>query len=124
MNDPAEALRGRLRADLKQAMRARLAEEAAVLRLLIAAVDNAQAVEAPDLGRGYVVLEFGDKAGEVPRRVLSDADVAGLIGREYELRLKAAGEFEALRRSEDAERLRREAAVVARYLSPMASTSW
>ena len=44
-SDAAESLKARLRADLKLAMRARAKLDVGVLRALIAALDNAQAVQ-------------------------------------------------------------------------------
>jgi uncharacterized protein YqeY len=114
--DAAETLKARLRADLKQAMRARASLEVGVVRALIAALDNAQAVPIGDAHQRYVVHAFGDGATEVPRLVLDAARVEGLLGDELAGRLQAADQIEGLGRAERAAELRAEAAIVARYL--------
>ena len=105
----AAAFRQRLRYDLKAAMRARNEAEVRLLRALGAAVDNAEAVP---LGE-EALRRFSE--GEMARRKLSDADIAGLLARERAERLDAAADFERLGESSEAERLRSEAALVARY---------
>ena len=53
--------------------------------------------------------------GEMARRELSDADIAELLARERSERLEAAADFDRLGQAAEAERLRAEAALVARY---------
>ncbi len=53
-------LTGRLRTDLKAAMLGRRVAEIEVLRSLIAAIDDAQAVPVSSLHETYVVRAFGD----------------------------------------------------------------
>ena len=110
----ATALKERLRADLKAAMQARAAAQVRVLRALIAALDNAEAVP----GVAYTALPgtFGDGANEVSRLELDDAAVEALLAREVEERLAAAADYERRDRAEDAARLRDEAALVSGYL--------
>lgn len=105
----AAAFRQRLRDDLSAAMRARNDAEVRLLRALGAAIDNAEAVP---LG-GEELRRFGD--GEVARRELSDRDIAEVLARESMERLEAAGDFERLGQATEAERLRAEAELVARY---------
>ena len=116
MTMPAERLKARIRADLTLAMKARDSAQASLLRVLVAALDNAEAVPVGTGHDRYVVREFGDPAAEVPRRILSSDEVAALLDRERAEREKAAAEFERLGRPEDAQRLRQEALWVARYL--------
>lgn len=106
--DPAEDMRSRLQADLRAALKARAAPDVAVLRVLIAAIDNA----------GAVLLEPGVGAGqtEVERRRLSQADVRALLRREQAALEGAADELVRVGRPAEAERSRREAAIAGRYL--------
>ena len=66
----ATALKERLRADLKAAMQARASDEIRLLRTLIAALDNAEAV--PGTPGGYVHRAFGDAGAEVARLELDE----------------------------------------------------
>ena len=109
----AAALKERLRADLKAAMQARANDEVRLLRTLIAALDNAEAV--PSVQTRYVPRQFGDPGGEVARRELDGSDVETVLAAEAESRLAAAADYEQHGRSEDAARLRREADLIARY---------
>ncbi len=115
--DAAEAAKLRLRADLRLAMRARDALETAVLRAVIAALDNAQAVPAGDAHQTYVERPFGDASAEVPRLILGTKAVEALLEAEAADRLEAADQCERLARPERATQLRAEAAIVARYLA-------
>src|SRR5438067_13259129 len=93
MTDPAEIIKPRLRADLLTAMRARAAVEVAVLRALVAAFDNAEAIEVGERHQRYVELKFGDRSAEVPRRRLTQADVENLLGREVQERRDAGAQL-------------------------------
>jgi uncharacterized protein YqeY len=108
----ATALKQRLRADLMAALQARAADEVRVLRTLIAALDNAEAVPGD-----YTALPraFGDPSGEVARRELDAGAVEALLASEVEARLAAASDYERHGRTDEAARLRDEAAFVARY---------
>ena len=109
----ATAFKARLRADLKAAMQARATDEVRLLRTLIAALDNAEAVSgAPDK---YVPRAFGDPSGEVPRLVLDDEAVSRLLASEIESRLAAADDYERHGEAEQARRLRDEAGLIDRY---------
>jgi uncharacterized protein YqeY len=109
----AAALKERLRGDLKSAMQAKAAAEVRVLRTLIAALDNAEAV--PTEIQGYVSREFGDPSGEVARRELGRAEIDAVIAAEIESRLAAATDYDRHQRPDESARLRDEAAVIARY---------
>lgn len=113
--DLSQALTDRLRADLKIAMQARAREEAGVLRALIGAVDNAQSVQLDPNFKPAHVGTFGDRANEVPRKPLSQADIKALLQREIDERLSAADEIERAGRPDRSEVLRAEAAIIARY---------
>lgn len=112
--DPAEAMRARIRTDLKQAMQDRRPADVSLLRALLAEIDNAQAPAAvPD--NPYRPRQFGTGAAEVPRRPLSAEALRALLEREAAQRRAAAAALEAHGRGSDAEVLRREADAVMRY---------
>ncbi len=106
----------RLRTDLKSAMRTRTSLDVSVLRSLIAALDNAQAVPVGDQHARYVDYEFGDPSVEIPRLVLDAADVEAVLEREASEWSVAADRFEALGQSDKSAELRKQATIVARYL--------
>lgn len=110
----ASALKERLRADLKDAMQGKRAEDVALLRKLIAALDNAEAVPT----EGYRPRAVDGSSGEVARRELDGAELDSLLMSEIAERQTAAAEFERHGRVGEAARLRGEAALVSRYLGP------
>ena len=109
----AVALKERLRADLKAAMQGRATDEVRLLRTLIAAVDNAEAVPGEHKN---IQRTFGDPGSEVARRELDGGDLAALLDREIEERLAAAAGYDA-GQPDQAARLRAEAALIAGYLA-------
>lgn len=114
----AAALKERLRADLKTAMRERKTGDVAVIRTLIAAVDNAEAVPTGTDGAATPrsgTRAFGDSSGEVARRELDDAELDKVFAREIETRLAAAEDYAQHGRNDDAARLREEAKVIEGY---------
>lgn len=114
----ATALKQRLRSDLKAAMQVRAADEVRVLRVLIAALDNAEAV--PSEQKGYVPRAFGDPNGEVARLDLGAGAVEALLADEVAARLAAAADYRDLGQSDEAARLEAEATVISRYLTRQA----
>jgi uncharacterized protein len=108
-SDAAEIMRQRLQADLRCAMKGRLALEVAVLRALIAAIDNAGAVALSP--------KLAPRQSEVARRRLGINEVHAILFREYETRQTAADEFTRMGRITESERASLEMAVVRRYLS-------
>jgi len=109
----AAAFKERLRADLKAALQARETGKVRVLRTLIAALDNAEAVEVEQTP--YRPRAFGDASGEVARRQLDDEAIEALLATEAAGRLAAAADYERHGRAEEAAALREEAALVASY---------
>src|SRR5690242_15507976 len=91
-----EAMKARLRRDLRTAMKRGDNGETALLRELVAALDNAEAVplreERPSVDRHA----FSDGSAEGERRVLTQGDVHALILREMNARVEAAAEFARL----------------------------
>lgn len=116
MSDVTAFTKTRIRSDLTAAMKARRNAETSLLRGILAALDNAEAVSVGTAHDRYAVRMFGDPSVEAPRRVLSEADVHHLLLRESAEREEAAQEFEKLGKPDEAERLRNEVSVIARYL--------
>lgn len=116
---PAEALRARLRADLTAAMKARRTAAVAPLRSLLAAVDNAEAVEvtaAPSTSGEHVAgAGVGVGSTEVRRRTLSAADLRALVEAEVADRVAAAAEYAAHGRADAAATVRAEADLLRTY---------
>lgn len=107
--DPAEALRQRLQTDLRLAMKSREVFEVAVLRMLIAAIDNAGAVP---LSPKSEPPQF-----EVERRRLSLDELEAILLREREVRQAAVTEFARLGLGAQSTQAAGEVAIVDRYLS-------
>lgn len=107
----AADLKQRLRGDLKTAMQSGARDEVRLLRTLVAALDNAEAVPM----EGHELRRFDKAAGDIVRRGLDEREIAALLARERGERLAAAASFEQLGQPAEALRLRKEAALVARY---------
>lgn len=94
-----------LRAALGDAMRARQMHAVAVLRETLAAIDNAEAAQAPaaaPMQQGvFAGSVAGLGAGEVPRKVLGPDDVAAIVEREITERRDAAAMYERLGRHDE-----------------------
>src|SRR5262245_10662417 len=89
----AMAMKLRLRDDLRAAMAGKRTAEVAVLRSLLGALDQAEAVAVAAPGRGYVSLKFGDPAAEVPRKQLSPEEVRAVVRHERNELRAAADEY-------------------------------
>jgi len=117
-------MRTNLRDDLKAALKSRDRAAIMALRSALAAIDNAEAVpvgQAPGLAAGnehVAGAAVGLGASEAPRRDLTAADLRSIVENEVRERDNAAEEYERLGRTEQAERLRAEAAVLRRHLDP------
>lgn len=99
-------LRTLLRADLNQARKAHDSELVTLIRTLIAAIDNAEAVDVSTAMEG---------ASEAPRRNLSDDEIMKIVLDEgHDLR-SAADDYEEHGRPDEAQRLRSLAKVADRY---------
>jgi uncharacterized protein YqeY len=123
--DTAKAMQERLRADLRAAMKARQSLEVALLRGLIAAIDNAQSAgiaagptvsAAPAAHSQWVAAGGAFGSGEVERRSLTAEDIAELLAGEVARREATAMEMDRVGRSDLANTARVEAATVRRYL--------
>jgi uncharacterized protein YqeY len=115
-------MRDRLREDLSAAMKARDRVAITVLRTTLAAIDNAEAVdpsagETPVTGSHHIAgASAGVGSTDVTRRVLSDADIDAVIREQADERWQVAAEYEKLGQVQAADTLRREAAVLDKYL--------
>ena len=104
----------RLKADLRIAVKARQNSTISAIRSMLAAIDNAGAVELDESLTPTV-----GTSGDVPRRILSEEQVQEILHREAENRRSAIATYERLRRQEEADRLRAELAVFGRYLDDL-----
>ncbi len=115
MSEPP--LQDRLRAALVAAMKARDVVAIAALRSALSAIDNAEAVVGitPALSGHSPIAGAvsGLGAAEVPRKLLTEHDIAAVVLAEVDERLAAASEYEAAGRADASSRLRAEAAVLA-----------
>ncbi len=110
-----------VRRDLRAAIKSRQPETISVLRTMIAAIDNAEAVqpesESPRSGDGAVAHSSpGVGSTEAPRRELAMSDVHAIVRdllREYETQ---AEHYRSMHQHEAADRLRRQANVLCAYL--------
>jgi uncharacterized protein len=112
-------LRQRLRAALPAAMKARDHAAVAALRSTLAAIDNAEAVDATVHSGGSLAIErspVGVGAAEVPRRVLTEEQVERIVRTEVADREAAAGGYERAGHPDRAARLRAEAAALTAHL--------
>jgi len=119
-------IREGLRAALTAAMKARDRVAVAALRSTLAALENAEAVDRPagtDARLGIGQIPVGVGAAEAERRVLTSAQVVGLVRAEVAEREAAAREYERSGHVEQAERLRGEAGVIAAQLERGAGTA-
>lgn len=104
--------RARLRAALPTAMKARERETVAAIRSALAAIDNAEAVDADAVGLRAVDGEHiagtvgGLGAGEVARASLAEEQARAVVIREISERRDAAADYDRLGQPDEAARLR------------------
>ncbi len=116
MSAAADSMKERLRADLSGSMRARNAIETEVIRSLLAALDNAEALPLDQERRASLQARFGDGSAEAGRHSLSSEDVAAVIDAEIRHRADSAADLERLGQGDRAEILRRQAQIAERYI--------
>ncbi|QLY29845.1 GatB/YqeY domain-containing protein [Nocardia huaxiensis] len=115
----ADRYRTTLRADLKQAMKDKNRPAVAALRSLLAAIDNAEAVDASHVSAGAIETSAaGLGTADVPRRELTAEHIDTIIESEHNERISAAKQYDdfpggAARAAE----LRAEAAALAKYVA-------
>jgi len=121
VGDKPSPLYARLREALSPALKARDRVAVAALRSALAAVDNAQAVDAPPAPRSGGVVAgavTGLGAGEAPRRELSEGEIVAIVRAEVDDRREAAADYERAGKTDAAGRLTAEADVLAALLAP------
>jgi hypothetical protein len=107
--DAGAGMKMRLRSDLRTAMKERRGFEVSLIRALVAAIDNAEALPLE------AVQERGGSS-EARRLLLDGQRLRGVLQAEIGEREDAARRFEDLGHMERAELLRAEAHAVRRYL--------
>ncbi|AZO82142.1 MULTISPECIES: GatB/YqeY domain-containing protein [unclassified Bosea (in: a-proteobacteria)] len=110
----ASMMKARLSADLRHALKEKDRPRAALLRSLLAALDNAEA--PPATASPVSGQDFRSGAAEVERLVLDDRDVQRILVAEIEEREGAAAQFERMRQAQRAADLRFEATLARQYL--------
>ena len=94
-------VRQQLKADLKQAMKARQMQVVATIRATLAEIDHAEAVE---IDTAVIPLEGITK--DVPRKILTEADMLAIVRREADEIKVALAEYEAVGNEEKTAELR------------------
>ena len=97
-------------------MLGRRTDEVAALRALISAIDNAQAITLDEPSGKDALNKFGDASVEMPRKAMSEADLRTLLTREIAARRTAADEYRSIGHPDQADRMSREAEIIASYV--------
>ena len=109
-----------MRAALSAAIKDRDRIAVNAIRSALAAIDNAGAVDAslaPPAEPGTIAGGVrGLAGGEVPRRRITDCDIREIVQNVIAERQAAAAQYDELQRNGDADRLRAEGSVLARFL--------
>ena len=131
-DEGAAALRARMRADLKTAMKARRPDDVAALRVVLAAFDNAEAVPVPPplpadsstplpaaaplvTSEHVAAAAVGLGSTEVPRRELTLADLHEILRTQVDEWTAEAQTYQGLGQTDAATRLRRQAELIRGY---------
>ncbi|MGY0500688.1 hypothetical protein ACWZHB_19555 [Nocardia sp. FBN12] len=111
------SLRERLRAALQPAMKARDLGAVSALRSALAAIDNAEAIDAGEVKAGAVEdSAVGLGAAEALRRELTEVEIEAIVRREIDERRVAATEYGRLGATDRRDRLTAEAETLAALL--------
>lgn len=116
-------MRDTMRNGLTAALKERDRTAIGALRAALAAIENAETVAPDSVDSGSVDREhvagaaLGNGAADVPRRQLSESEVAAIVTAEVRERSTNASEYERLGQYERAQRLRAEADVLNGYLA-------
>lgn len=120
--DAASGVHSGLQASLRTARRTRDAPATRALRSALTAIANAEAVASPvrdTPSEGPIAgAVVGVGAGDVARRVLTDADIDAIMRAEIDERVAAAAEYERHGQTAPAASLRDEIEVLERHLDP------
>jgi uncharacterized protein YqeY len=110
-------LRDRLRAALPAAMKARDRATASTLRATLAAIENAEAVDAGSARAGAIETSaVGIGVAEAARRELAEADVVAIVRAEIAERQHAAEVYEGSGHPDKAAELHAAAAALTAFL--------
>jgi uncharacterized protein YqeY len=112
---PAEELKTSLREDLRAAMRSGRRDAVALMRALIAAIDNAEAVPVDVDANRSQLRSFAAGRAEATRKILDGAELAELLAAEALSRRNAARAYRAGGEGARADALEREALLVEEY---------
>jgi uncharacterized protein YqeY len=111
------SLREKIQSDLSDAMRAKDEVRKSTLRMLIAAVRNAE-IRTPPAGASDEQLA---EMAKLPPLVLDDAEVQSIIQKQLKQRRDSIDQFEKAKRDDLAAKERAEAAILEVYLPQQAS---
>lgn len=114
--DAASQMKGRLRSDLRTAMKARNVLRARVIRSLVAAIDNAEAPALASERATPVQHQFETRSAEVERLQLDWPTLCAIVHAELQEREGAAAIFDRLEMHDRAAELRKEAEAIKPYL--------
>jgi uncharacterized protein YqeY len=114
--DGGSQMKSRLRTDLSAAMKRRRKREVALIRELIAAIDNAEAAPSRTERSSLVRHDFHTGSAEVERLLLSKDQVRGILLSEIEKREQAATDFHRLGKTDVADALRTDVLLAKRYI--------
>jgi len=92
-------------------MKTRQSAIVSILRTVLAAIDNAAAVELPP----NFVPVMG-QSNDVPRKVLTETQMRDIVRNEIRALQSASAEYEQLGKTEEADTLRIQAAALSEYL--------
>jgi hypothetical protein len=116
VTEPATHWRQTLRAQLLAARKERDPTRVSALRCALSAIDNAETPDAGELGMPMGGIVAGSVSGlaaaEVPRRVLTDAEIRALLRVEVAERLTAAAQMDTGGHGDRAATVRAEAEVL------------
>ena len=115
-HDAGHAMKARIRADLRAAMKEGRTSEARLLRALVAALDNAEAPPLRADKRATDQHRFREGSAEIERLYLGPAEVRAVLLAEIEERERAAAQMRHLAKPDRAETLSAEALLARRYI--------
>jgi len=108
---PQTPVRARLKDGLKTAMKARQSAIVSILRTVLAAIDNAEAVELPT----NFVPVMG-QSNDVPRKVLTETQMRDILHNEIAALQSAIAEYERLGKTQEATTLCEQLDALRQYL--------
>jgi uncharacterized protein YqeY len=104
-------IRKRMKADLTEAIKARQRSKVTALRSVLAAIDNAEAIEAGDRPQPVV-----GRSNDVPRKELNEDDIRDIVQREIVDYQSSIAQYEQLGKEAEGNQLRERLEIIAHYL--------